>query len=238
MKISGFCIILLILVLVSFAIVPIASGEEQNNSVQATINPCGIASAPAHCIPPEYFKDAKLPTPLSESEMITIIISGQTFERFAGEKQPGILAVPIPYLDYSVNFTNSTSSPTWHYEKNLAPDEPVAMIRMSGKMYDRMLSMSDGKNLELPVSVYVRQYSNLTDLHAQIEPDGMYLKDTANGSDDTGTKPSPTVPQIIVTTPRFIENPRTQPTPLSAILVIHAIGCITIFAAIRKQRRE
>jgi len=239
MKKTEFRIILLILVLACFAIVPIAWAEEQNNSVQATPNPCGVPSAPAHCIPPEYFKDSKPATPLSESEMINIIISGQTFERFAGVKQPGILAVPIPYLDFSTNFTNSTSSPTWHYEKNLAPDEAVAMIRMPGTMYDRLRLMSDGKSLELPESAYVRQYDNLTDLHAHIVPDGMYLKDIANGGDDTGTQPYPTDhPFGIVTTPRFIENTRTQPTPLSAILVIHAMGCIIIFASIRKKRRE
>jgi len=238
MKTPGFRIILLILVLVSLAIVPIACGEEQNNSVQSPPNPCGVASAPAHCIPPSYFKDSKPATPLTESEMITIIISEQTYERFSPKDKPGIIILPVSDLDFSTTFTNSTSSPTWHYEKNLAPDELVAMIRIPGAMYDRLLLMSDGKNLELPASAYVRQYNNLTDLHAHIVPDGMYLKDTANGSDDTGTQPTPTVPQIIVTTPRFIENPRTQPTPLSAILVIHAMGCITIFAAIRKKRRE
>jgi len=233
MKIPEFRIILLILVLVSLAMVPMVSGENQTNNVQATPNPCGVPSAPAHCIPPSYFKDSKPATPLSESEMINIIISGQTFERFAGVKQPGILTVPLLYLDFSANFTNSTSSPTWHYENNLAPDKPVAVIRMSGKMFDRMLSMSDGKNLELPVSVYVRQYSNLTDLHAHIEPDGMNLKATAPGSDETGTRPSPTVPTTTLITP-----PGTQPAPIPAALPVIAIGCIIISAAIKNLRRK
>jgi hypothetical protein len=226
--------ILLVLLLAVLVIIPVVTAET-NFTPSETWK---YKDVPEHYIPPEYFKDSKPATPLSESEMITIIISGQMFERFTREEQPGILTVPISYLDFSANFTNSSSSPTWHYEKNLAPDEPVAMIRMSGVMYDRLLLMSDGKNLELPASAYIRHYDNLADLHAHIEPDGMYLKDTANGSDDTGTQPSPTVPLIIVTTPRIIENPRTQPTPLSAILVIHAMGCITIIAAIRKQRRE
>ncbi|MDO9549524.1 MAG: hypothetical protein Q7J03_00990 [Methanoregula sp.] len=233
MKIPGFRIILLILVLVSLAIVPIACGEDQTNSVQVTINPCGVASAPEHCIPPEYFKDAKPPTPVSESAMITIIISGPTFEQFAGETPPGILAVPVSYLDFSAKFTNSTSSPTWHYEKNLAPDGPVAMIRMPGNMYDRMLSMSDGKNLELPVSAYVRQYSNLADLHAQIEPDGMYLKAAAPGSDDTGTGPSPTVPATTLITP-----PGTQPAPFSSMISLTAIICFLTVASLKKGKGE
>ncbi|MDO8872699.1 MAG: hypothetical protein Q7V05_08235 [Methanoregula sp.] len=221
--------ILLVLVLAVLVIIPIVTGE--NNSTPSPT--WKYKDVPEHHIQPEYFKDAKPPTPLSESEMINIIISGQTFERFAGVKQPGILAVPISYLDYSANFTNSTSSPTWHYEKNLAPDEPVAMIRMSGKMYDRMLSMSDGKNLELPVSVYVRQYSNLTNLHAQIEPDGMYLKATALGSDETGTRPSPTVPITTMITP-----PRTQPAPISAMITLTVIICFLTGAGLKKRKGD
>lgn len=224
-----FRIILLAVVLAVLVIMPIVTGE--NNT---TPSPTGkYKDVPEHHIPPEYFKDAKPATPISESKMITIIISGQTFERFAGEKQPGILAVPLSYLDFSANFTNSTSSPTWHYEKNLAPDKPVAMIRMPGTMYDRLLSMSNGKNLELPVSAYVRQYSTLTDLHAQIEPDGMNLKVAAPGSDETGTRPSLTVP---VTT--LITLPRTQPAPIPAALPVIAIGCIIISAVIKNLRRE
>jgi len=223
-----FRIVLLAVVLAILVIIPIVTAE--NNT---TPSPTGkYKDVPEHHIPPEYFKDAKPPTPISESTMITIVISRQTFERFAGEKQPGILTVPIPYLDFSKNFTNSTSSPTWHYEKSLPPDKPVAMIRMPGTMYDRMLAMSDGKNLELPVSAYVRQYSNLTDLHAQIEPDGMYQA-AAPGSDETGTRPSLTVPATILTT-----SPRTQPAPIPTVLPVIAIGCIIISAAINNLRRE
>jgi hypothetical protein len=230
MKISGFRIILLALVIAGLAIVPVACGEEQNNSVQATINPCEVPGAPDHCIPPEYFKDAKPPTPVSESAMITIIISGHTFDQFSPEKTTGIIVVPISYLDFTANFINSTSSPTRHYEKNLVPDEPVAMIRMPGTMYDRMLSMSDGKNLELPVSAYVRQYGNLTDLHAHIDPDGIYLKAAVPGIDETGIRPSL---KVTASTP-----PRTQPAPIPAALPVIAIGCITVIAVIQKQRRE
>ncbi|MCX6688467.1 MAG: hypothetical protein NTZ39_02040 [Methanoregula sp.] len=191
---------------------------------------------PEHYIPPEYFKDAKPATPISESEMISIIISGQTFERFTRGEQPGILAVPVSYLDFSVNFTNSSSSPTWHYEKNLAPDEPVAMIRMPGTMYDRLLSMSDGKNLELPVSAYVRQYNNLTDLHVQINPEGMNVKATTPVSDEPGTRPSQTVPTVIITTSRIQPASGTQPAPLPVILAVAALGCVGTLGIIRKMR--
>jgi len=224
-------ILILALLLAVLVMIPVVAAD--NNS---TVSPSWpYENVPEHHISPEYFKDAKPATPLPESEMITIIISGQTFGRFAGETQPVILAVPIPYLDFSENFTNATSSPTWHYEKNLAPDEPVAMIRMPGTIYDRLLSMSDGKNLELPVSAFVRQYSNLTDLHAQIEPDGMYLKASAPGIDNTGTRPSPTVPIVIITTPRIQPAPGTLPAPFPAILLVTALGfCVVISALFRR----
>ena len=234
MKTNSIGVILFVLLLAAQVTIPLVTGE--NNS---TPSPTGkYKDVPEHHIPPEYFKDAKPATPLSESAMITIIISGQTFRRFAREKQPDILAVPIPYLDVSANFTNSTSSPTWHYENNLAPDEPVAMIRMPGTMYARLLSMSDGKNLELPVSAYVRQYDNLTDLHAHIEPDGMYLQASVMGNDDTGTKPSPTVPIVIMTTPRIHPTPGTLPAPFPLVSAIIAIGCIGIIAAVQRKTRR
>ena len=219
-------IILPVLLLAFFIIIPIVTAET-NFTPSETWKYPGV---PEHYIPPEYFKDAKPATPISESEMITIIISGQTFEQFTGGAQSVILVVPVSYLDFLVNFTNSSSSPTWHYEKNLAQGEPVAMIRMPGTMYDRMLSMSDGKNLELPVSAYVRQYNNLTDLHTQINPESMNVK-AAPVSDNPGTRPSPTVPMTTLTTP-----PRTQPVPLPDAVVIVAILCTIFVAAIRKDR--
>ena len=229
---TGNRIIIFFLLLVAIVIIPIVDAE-YNYTPSETWKYPGV---PEHYIPPEYFKDSKPATPLTESEMINIVISGKTLERFTAKDQPGILALPLSYLDFSVNFTNSTSSPTWYYEKNLAPDTPVALIRMSDAMYVRMLAMSDGKNLELPISVYVHQYSNLTSLNAQIHPDGIYLKFTAPGSDETGTRPSPTVPTVIITTPRIQPAPGTQPIPLPGILAVAALGCAGTLGIIRKTR--
>jgi len=219
-------IILPVLLLAFFIIIPIVTAET-NFTPSETWKYPGV---PEHYIPPEYFADSKPATPLTDDEMINIVISWQTLERFTAKEQPGILAIPRSYLDFSENFTNSTSSPTWHYEKNPVPDTPVALIRMSDAMYVRMLAMSDGKNLELPVSAYVRQYNNLTDLHAQINPESMNVK-AAPVSDNPGTRPSPTVPMTTLTPP-----PRTQPVPLPGVVVIVAILCTIFVAAIRKDR--
>jgi len=220
-------IILLVLSLAVLVIIPIVTAE--NNSTPSPT--WKYKNVPEHYIPPEYFANSQPATPLTESEMINIVISGSTLERFTAKEQSGILAVPLSYLDFSENFANSTSSPTWHYEKNLAPDTPVALIRMSDAMYVRMLAMSDGKNLELPISVYVHQYSNLTSLNAQIHPDGIYPGPAAAGSEERATRTTPTVPATTLPTP----SP-TQPAPLPVVVVIVAVLSIVLVAAIRKYR--
>ena len=222
-----FRIILLAVVLAVLVIMPIVTGE--NNFTPSET--WKYKDVPEHHIPPEYFKDSKPATPLTESEMINIVISGQTLERFTAKEQPGILALPLSYLDFSENFANSTSSPTWHYEKNLAPDTPVALIRMSDAMYVRMLAMSDGKNLELPISVYVHQYSNLTSLNTQIHPDGIYPEPAAAGREEPATRTTPTVPATTLTTP-----PPTRPAPLPVVVAIVAILSVVLVIAIRKYR--
>lgn len=237
MKTSEFRIILLVLLLAAVTIVLLASEEELRPGGQSPADTGNGFQVPEHHIPPEYFKDAKPPSPLPESEMITIIISQQTYDRFSPKDKPGIVVIPVSYLDFTANFTNSTSSPTWHYEKQLIPGNHLAMIRMSYSMYDRFIATVKGNSLELPASAFIRHYENLTDLHAHIEPDGMYLKDTANGSEDIGIQPSQTVPLIIVTTPRIIQNnPGTQPAPLPAGIVVGSLVCAIFLIARRYER--
>src|SRR5512133_2272050 len=93
--------------------------EYFTNAKPATPEPEGTRfPVPEHHIPPEYFANAKPATPLSESAMVTIVISQQTYERFRPADKPGILVVPVAYLDFTNNFTNTTSMPTWHEEKS------------------------------------------------------------------------------------------------------------------------
>jgi len=159
---------------------------------------------PEHHIPPEYFANAQPAVPISETEMVTIVISRQTYGRFSPADKPGILVVPVAYLDFTNNFTNTTLMPTWHEEKSLRPEEGVAMIRMPATMYDRFLADAKGTTLELPESSFVRRYDNLSALYAQVRPGDT----TAGGAGmspgvpaviDTTSRTSPTV---IITTPR------------------------------------
>jgi hypothetical protein len=167
-------------------------------------------TVPEHHIPPEYFKDAKPATPLSEPAMVTIVISEQMSERFSPADQPGILVIPVAYLDFANNFINTTLMPTWHEEKSLQPEEPVAMIRMPADMYDRLVADANGTTLDLPASVFMRRFDNLSRLHALITPDGRLVDPMVTGNGTLRPSEMPalpstprTPPTIIVTTPRI-----------------------------------
>jgi hypothetical protein len=154
---------------------------------------------PEHHIPPEYFANAKPATPISESAMVTIVISQKTYERFSQADKPGIIVVPVAYLDFANNFTNTTALPTWHEENSLRPEGVVAMIRMPVTMYDRFLTDAKGATLDLPESSFVRRYDNLSALYAQVRPGDT----TAGGTVPAGgTGVSPGVPAVMDTTPR------------------------------------
>lgn len=152
---------------------------------------------PEHHIPPEYFANAQPATPISESAMVTIVISQQAYEQFSPAGKPGILMVPVAYLDFTNNFTNTTSVPTWHEEKSLRPEGAVAMIRMPATMYDRFLADAKGPALELPESSFVRRYDNLSALYAQVRPG-----DTPVGGAVPAGGTLPGVPAVIDTIPR------------------------------------
>jgi hypothetical protein len=166
---------------------------------------------PEHHIPPEYFANAQPATPIAESAMVTLVISQETYERFSPADKPGILVVPVAYLDFTRNFTNTTDMPTWHEEKSLRPEGAVAMIRMPATMYDRFLADAKAATLELPESSFVRRYDNLSALYAQVRPGdtamGGAVKTGGTGM-STGvpavidTRP-PTPPAVIMTTPRI-----------------------------------
>jgi hypothetical protein len=168
-------------------------------------------TVPEHHIPPEYFKDAKPATPLSEPAMVTIVISQQMSERFRAVDQPGILVVPVAYLDFTNNFTNTPLMPTWHEEKSLRPQSAVAMIRMPATMYERFLADAKGATLDLPESSFVRRYDNLSALYAQVRPGDTTVEGVvpAGGNGLSPGVPTvidtrpPTPPAVIMTTPRI-----------------------------------
>ncbi|MFA5269185.1 MAG: hypothetical protein WC379_14550 [Methanoregula sp.] len=197
---------------------------------------------PEHHIPLEYFRDSKPATPQSESAMITIVISEETYDRFSPADKPGIVVIPVAFLDFTGNFTNTTLSSTMHLEKSLRPEDGVVMIQMPVSMYKRFLAGATGPAVELPASSFVRRFDNLSDLQALVGPDGS-LADSMNtgispGETMTIDTPIRTPPTVIITTPRLDTNPPCpQAASLSGTLVMLAIGS-TVIAAARDLRRK
>ncbi|OPX65348.1 MULTISPECIES: hypothetical protein [unclassified Methanoregula] len=169
-------IALLALLLAAMAMVPCVSAAEQN------VNESGVShenigkNAPEHYIPPEYFKDAKPPTPLPESEMINLIISEKTIEKSALDNETGIINLPTAFLDLKAQFTESKGYSNRFTENGLKPEERVVLVRMPHVMYDRFLAASDSGNLTLPASNFARYYTNLADLESHIKLEGVTLR--------------------------------------------------------------
>jgi outer membrane lipoprotein-sorting protein len=142
-------------------------------------------------------KGEQVAQPLTEREMVTIVIPQAKYELFSPADKPGIIVVPVAYLDFTNNFTNTTALPTWHEEKSLRPEGAVAMIRMPVTMYDRFLADAKGATLELPESSFVRRYDNLSALYIQVRPGDT----TVGGAVPPGGTGMPGVPAGIDTTP-------------------------------------
>jgi hypothetical protein len=107
MQLQKTVIALLALLLAAMAMIPMVSADEQSLNEQNVTKDSEFTLPPEHHIPPEYFKDSKPATPLPESEMINIILSVKTLYNFDQEKQPGIINIPISYLNFDSQFTES-----------------------------------------------------------------------------------------------------------------------------------
>jgi hypothetical protein len=156
--------------------------------------------------------------------MITFILSDGTRDRFTRGQEPGVIGIPVRFLDFEGNFTNTSLHPTWHYEKELAPGEGVTVVRMPEQMYERLVSMRSGDTVPFPLSSFARQYDNLTDLEAHVVQNNRYVELPVV---DTHEPLPPTVPRAIMT---------TESTPQPAPVPIIIIGLGIIAGAFLRQR--
>jgi len=182
MKTREIGVILLALLLAAMAMVPMVSAAEQSMSEQIAIDDREFTLPPEHHIPPEYFKDSKPATPLPESEMINIILSVKTLDKFNQDKQSGIINIPISYLNFNTQFTESKDYQNRFIENGINQDDTIVLMRMPNVMYNRFLETSKNGIIALPASYFGRYYKNLADLNVNIEPDGNAVK--INPSDD------------------------------------------------------
>lgn len=171
MKTMKLGVMLLALLLAALAMIPMVSATEQNATGQ-TSSTWEYNTVPEHYLPPEYFKEAKPATPLPESEMINIVFSEKTIDSLNQVKQAGIIAIPASRLDVNPQFSESKIWQNRFVENSITPDEVVVLVRMPRSMYDRFLSTSKDGMISLPASYFSRYYKNLTDLDANVHPDG------------------------------------------------------------------
>jgi len=185
-----------------------------------------ICAGQTHCIPPEYFANAKPAEPLPESAMITLVISQQTFSRFRSGQPDGIVGIPLTFLENVSAFSNTTAFPTWHYERDLDSSRGIFLVRMPESMYRYLVATRNDSIVSFPESSFVRQYNSLPDLEAQVTR----VNETAEIRADTTPLTSPPVlPAITVTTTR------TPAIPAAIPATNLALGCIAILALGRRK---
>lgn len=124
-----------------------------------------------HHIPPEYWANASPATPLTESEMITIILAESTLSAPGQDIPTGIVEIPLSRLNLSSRFTKSDEYENWYTETDLDTGKSVVLIRMPQTMYERHIAMSQNDTLSLPETSFCRVYQNLSDLNAHIRRD-------------------------------------------------------------------
>ncbi|MCK9631021.1 MAG: hypothetical protein M0R30_05205 [Methanoregula sp.] len=204
-------VVLLALLLAAMAMVPcVSAADEQRLSEQNAINDSKFTLPPEHHIPPEYFRDSKPATPLPESEMINIILSVNTLDKFTQDKQAGIISIPISYLNLNTQFTESKEYQNRFIENDINLDDTIVLVRMPKVMYDRFIETSKDGIIALPASYFSRYYKNLADLDSNIRDDGNAL--AIDFSDDpilaekTNVSPSVNMKKVTQSTDRSGSN--------------------------------
>jgi len=164
--------VLLALLLAGMVMVPIIGAEEQSLNEQNALGKSEHIVSPEHHIPPEYFKDSQPATPLSESEMINIVLSEKTLDKFNQDDQTGIIEIPISYLDLNTKFTLSENNQNRFVENDIRDGDIIVLVRMPKVMYDRFVATSKNGIIALPASYFSRYYKNFADLESNIRQDG------------------------------------------------------------------
>jgi len=173
MKTVKIGVILLALLLAAMAVVPMvsAAGVQTNESLDGTTREVSTYST-EHQIPSDYLKDSKPAQWLPESDMINIVISQKSLEKFNQNEQAGILNIPLSYLDLKTTFLNSKENPSIYIETTLGQGESVALVRMPRQMYEMFADTSKDGNISLPTDYFVRYYENVNDLKSHMKFDG------------------------------------------------------------------
>lgn len=167
-------IVLLALLLAAMAMVPIVSAGTEK--IIPVTPDGGVISDPHHEIPSDYPQNSMPAQWLSESDMITIVISQETLEKFGQDKQSGIITIPVSYLDLKNSFKITPENPSFFSENSLKPDNGIVLMRMPKQMYERFLKDAQDGKLSLPAEYFFRYYENSSDLSSHIKSVGNTLQ--------------------------------------------------------------
>lgn len=178
MKTLKIGVILLALLLAAMAMVPMVSAAEPVSPAFTTAITNGTShNMPQHYLPQDYLKDSKPTQWLPESDMINIVISQKSLEKFNQKTQSGIINIPISYLDLKTTFLNTTENPSVYIESTIGQNEKIALVRMPRQMYELFIENSKGGYISLPADYFVRYYTNTDDLksHTKIDEDSVQI---------------------------------------------------------------
>ena len=192
-------VILLSVLLVAMTVVSMVSAAEQGLNEQNPVDVGKALNVPDHYIPPEYFMDAKPATPLPESEMITLILSGNALDGLGWSKETGIIEFPASPQALNAQFVESEGFQNLFIEKDINPDDAVVLVRMPKTMYERFLAGSENDTLTLPTSHFCRFYENLTDLNSHMELKDNVLIVTPGEYDTKVLEELTTIPPVMET---------------------------------------
>lgn len=192
-------VILLSVLLAAMAVVSMVSAAEQGLNEQNPVDVGKAPNVPDHYIPPEYFMDAKPATPLPESEMITLILSGNALDGLGRSKETGIIEFPASSQDLNTQFVESKGFQNLFIEKDINPEDAVVLVRMPKTMYERLLAGSENDTLTLPTSHFCRFYENLTDLNSHMELKDNVLIVTPGEYDAKVLEELTTIPPVMET---------------------------------------
>lgn len=175
MKTLKIGVILLALLIAAMAMIPMVNaGDQAVRSVDSgKLNTS--ANNPQHIIPYDYLKDSKPAQWLPESDMVNIILSQKTLERYGQNSNSDIIEIPLTYLESESNFVKLEKFPGYKIEEGIGPDNSIVLIRMPTQLYDTFLKEDRDGKLTLSSTYFCRFYSNFNDLsnHMTKEDNGV-----------------------------------------------------------------
>jgi hypothetical protein len=176
MKSLHWSVILLALLMAAMAMVPMVNAAGSAND-SGTQDHLGQTATEHHTISSDYMKDAKPAPWLSESEMMTTVISQKTLGKFGNSDKTDIITLPIEFLNAKTAFTVTKEFPDISIEKDLtASTDNIVLIRMPKEMYKQFVQNSHDGKISLPGPYFFRHYENLTDLNSHMKRDGDTLR--------------------------------------------------------------